>query len=105
MTILNQLEIKNLSVSRGGRGLLHGVNFTLNTGEWLHLQGDNGVGKTSLMRVICSLAPLEEGQVLWNGQDIYQDLSEYLRNIFFVGHKLALKEELSPFENLAIEFK
>jgi len=105
VTILNQLEIKNLSVSRGGRGLLHGVNFTLNTGEWLHLQGDNGVGKTSLMRVICSLAPLEEGQVLWNGQDIYQDLSEYLRNIFFVGHKLALKEELSPFENLAIECK
>ncbi len=103
MTLLNHLEIKNLSLSRGGRGLLQGVNFTLNAGEWLHLQGDNGIGKTSLLRVICSLAPLDQGEILWRGHDIYQDLPLYLRNIFFFGHKLALKEELSPLENLAIE--
>ncbi len=103
MTPTHCLEIKNLSLSRGGRRLLKGLNFKLNAGEWLHLQGDNGIGKTSLLRVICSLAPLDEGEVLWNSEDIHQDLTRYLKDIFFVGHKIALKEELSPYENLTIE--
>jgi len=97
------LEIKNLTLSRGGRRLLQDLSFTLNEGEWLHIQGDNGIGKTSLLRVISSLAPSDQGEVRWCGQNIYKDLPSYLKDIFFVGHKLALKEELSPLENLAIE--
>ena len=103
MTLPNRLEIKNLSLSRGGRELLRDLSFSLNPGEWLHLHGDNGIGKTSLLRVICSLAPLDEGEVLWRGKNIHEDLPLYLKDIFFVGHKLALKEELTAFENLAIE--
>jgi len=105
VTLSNRLEINNLSLSRGGRRLLTDLNFELNAGEWLHVQGDNGIGKTSLFRAICTLAPIDEGEVLWNGQSIHQDLPLYLRDIFFVGHKLALKEELSALENLAIECK
>lgn len=103
MTPPHHLEIKDLSLSRGGKRLLTGLNFELSSGEWLHLQGDNGVGKTSLLRMLCSLAPPDQGGVFWGKQNIQDDLPTYLRNIFFVGHKLALKEELSPVENLRVE--
>ena len=103
MTPPHLLEIKSLSLSRGGKRLLTGLNFELSTGQWLHVQGDNGIGKTSLLRVLCSLAPPDEGAVFWNKQNIQDNLPVYLRNIFFVGHKLALKEELSALENLRVE--
>ncbi len=97
------LEVINVSLSRGGRQLLQAINFSLYPGKWIHVQGDNGVGKTTLLRAVCSLIPLDGGQIFWAGQDTQDDLPLFLQNILFMGHKLALKEELSPLENLLIE--
>jgi len=97
------LEVKNVSLSRGGKQLLKAINFSLKPGKWIHIQGDNGIGKTTLLRAICSLIPLDEGQICWAGQDTKDDLPMFLQNILFMGHKLALKDELSPLENLLFE--
>lgn len=94
------LEVQHLALSRGGRKLLSAINFSLKPGSWLHVKGDNGSGKTSLLRVISCLAPADAGEIFWQGQKTVADKEEFLRNIHFLGHKLALKEELSPLENL-----
>ena len=93
-------SVSNLSCSRGDKRLLSGVSFALQPGQWLHLEGDNGVGKTSLLRLACGLSALEQGEIQWQGQPVSQNSDEFRANLAYLGHQLALKEDLTPLENL-----
>lgn len=93
-------SVSNLSCSKGDKRLFSGVSFTLQPGQWLHLEGDNGVGKTSLLRLACGLSALEDGEITWNHQAVSKDPQTFRANLAYLGHQLALKDDLSPFENL-----
>ncbi len=95
--------VSNLSCSRGDRRLFSGVSFSLQPGQWLHLEGNNGVGKTSLLRLVCGLSALEEGEIHWKDQAVGKDPQAFRANLAYLGHQLALKDELSPLENLRID--
>ncbi len=95
--------VSNLSCSRGDRRLFSGVSFSLQPGQWLHLEGNNGVGKTSLLRLVCGLSALEEGEIHWQDQAVGKDPQAFRANLAYLGHQLALKDELSPLENLRID--
>lgn len=66
----------------------------------MRVQGANGAGKTSLLRIICGLLSPHEGQVLWHGQPIAALREEYGRQLTFFGHAVGVKPELSALENL-----
>ena len=92
----SQLDVHRLTCLRGGRALFSEVSFQLKAGQALHLEGDNGVGKTSLLRIVCGLSPADQGQVLWQS-----DAHPVFRSaLFYLGHALSLKEELTALENL-----
>lgn len=93
-------SVSNLSCSKGDKRLFSGVSFTLQPGQWLHLKGDNGVGKTSLLRLACGLSALEDGEITWNHQAVSKDPQTFRANLAYLGHQLALKDDLSPLENL-----
>ncbi len=93
-------SVSNLSCSKGNKRLFSGVSFTLQPGQWLHLEGDNGVGKTSLLRLACGLSALEDGEITWNQQAASKDPQTFRANLAYLGHQLALKDDLSPLENL-----
>ena len=93
-------SVSNLSCSRGDKRLFSGVSFTLQPGQWLHLEGDNGVGKTSLLRLACGLSALEDGEITWNHQAVVQNPEAFRADLAYLGHQLALKEDLTPLENL-----
>jgi heme exporter protein A len=95
-------SVSNLSCSRGDRRLFEGVSFTLTAGQWLHLEGDNGVGKTSLLRILCGLSALEQGEMIWQNQSVAQNPDDFRLDLAYLGHQLALKEDLSPLENLRV---
>lgn len=95
--------VSNLSCSRGDRRLFSGVSFSLQPGQWLHLEGNNGVGKTSLLRLVCGLSALEEGEIHWQDQAVGKDPQAFRANLAYLGHQLALKDDLSPLENLRID--
>ena len=94
------LETRDLACERGGKTLFKGLNLSVSPGQSLHLQGDNGSGKTSLLRVLCGLAQPLAGQVLWAGQPTTHEREGFLRDMLYLGHALALKEGLSALENL-----
>jgi heme exporter protein A len=94
------LEVCGLSCARGERLLFSDVSFSLSSGEWLHIQGENGAGKTSLMRLLVGLAHAEAGEIRWNGQRAPS--SEYRQDLLYMGHHGAVKEDLTPFENLKL---
>ena len=94
------LEVSNLECIRGERSLFAGVGFRLDAGELLSLQGSNGSGKTSLLRILCGLAHPAAGDVRWRGEPIGALGEDYRRELCYLGHHNAIKEELTPLENL-----
>jgi len=94
------LRVSNLSCSRGNKPLFADVSFELNAGQALHLEGDNGVGKTSLLRIVCGLSPADAGEVCWHDKTIQKNAAAFRSSLFHLGHGLSLKEELTALENL-----
>ena len=101
------LTISNISCVRGHKPLFAPVNFSLQPAQALHLEGDNGIGKTSLLRIICGLSPADEGEVLWNGVALNRQHPEgveaFRAALCYMGHNLSLKDELTAVENLMFD--
>ena len=94
------LTFSKLGCTRGGRQLFKGVDCTLHAGHWLYVTGANGVGKTSLLRMLCGLAQVESGEILWNGTPIGSQRDSYQQDLCYLGHLNALQESMSVQENL-----
>ena len=96
------LEVANLECVRGDRRLFRDVSFSLTPGTLLQVTGPNGCGKTSLLRIVCGLTSPESGVIRWQGEDIRTLDEEYSRSLTYIGHRIAVKEELNSLENLRI---
>src|SRR6185295_10961808 len=96
------LEVANLECVRGDRRLFRDVSFSLNPGTLLQVTGPNGCGKTSLLRIICGLSKPESGEIKWQGAEISSLDEDYAQSITYIGHRIAVKEELNSLENLRI---
>jgi heme exporter protein A len=99
---MSNLELRGegLHLWRGERHVLRGVSLQLRGGEILQLTGSNGAGKTTLLRVLSGLAYPEEGEVLWRGENVRQNLHAYHSEMAYVGHEPPLKADLTARENL-----
>ncbi|MCU7940834.1 MAG: cytochrome c biogenesis heme-transporting ATPase CcmA [gamma proteobacterium symbiont of Bathyaustriella thionipta] len=94
------LSVNQLTCERGYRELFKELSFELSPGEILHIKGENGAGKTSLLRILAGLALPVSGEVHFEGYDCRKYRSEYNEQIAFMGHKLGIKLELTPIENI-----
>jgi heme exporter protein A len=94
------LSVQNLACARGERLLFKAMNFTVGAGELLLVQGGNGQGKTSLLRLLTGLARPEEGEVRWRGQPIHKNREAFHAEMIYLGHANGVKDDLNPVENL-----
>lgn len=95
-------EARGLECIRDDRVLFEDLGFAINPGEALVLEGRNGSGKTSLLRILCGIRLPEAGELLWNGEDIFKLGPEFREHIAYLGHKDGHKPDLTPTENLRI---
>lgn len=85
------LEFRALAIARGDHPLLRDVSGAVAAGEILHIRGANGIGKTSLLEVLCGLRTPEQGTV---------ERAVEAEQCHWIGHRNALNPALTPFENL-----
>ncbi|OOH89641.1 heme ABC transporter ATP-binding protein CcmA [Pasteurellaceae bacterium 15-036681] len=97
---MNTLELVNIACERGETRLFEGCSLKMSSGEWWQIEGHNGIGKTSLLRILAGLALAAEGEVLWNGTAIQKQRDEYYSELFYLGHHAGIKPELTAWENL-----
>lgn len=99
------LELRDLACVHGDRSLFDGVQTSVRSGGLLRIQGANGAGKTSLLRMICGLAMPHRGQVLWNGRPVLAEREAFVRQLVYIGHMAALKDNLSAVDNLCTSIR
>ncbi len=100
------LTAMDLACQKAQRTLFEGVSFSVPAGSWLHIEGGNGCGKTSLLRILCGLSPAAHGQVKWPSfsSSSPSPLSRPDRSVLhYIGHALGLKPDLSACENLCAD--
>lgn len=95
-----RFEARHLECIRDDRRLFSDLNFSLEAGQALVLEGQNGSGKTSLLRIICGIRLPEDGELLWEGESIFKLGAEFHEHIAYLGHKDGNKLDLTPWENL-----
>lgn len=93
---------QDLACLRGDRLLFKNVGFELKAGGLLYVLGENGCGKSSLLRMLCGLLMPERGAVFWGNKKIKEDAENYLPNLTYIGHLNGLKDDLTALENLQI---
>ncbi len=96
------LQTRNLSCSRNDRLLFGDLNLNVEAGHMLLVEGANGSGKTSLLRILTGFRLPDEGDVLWAGHSISKLGGDYYEQINYVGHHDGNKLELSCLENLRL---
>lgn len=61
------LEVRQLHISRGGKSVVHGVDFDVAPGEIVAMLGPNGAGKSSIVLALAGAIPRSQGQVRMGG--------------------------------------
>ena len=95
-----ELSTNDLSAVRGERLLFKQLNFSLKNGTVLYLQGANGTGKTTLLRMLCGLSKPYSGVINWCGNNINDLAEEFHQHVVYIGHLPSIKEDLTALENL-----
>jgi heme exporter protein A len=97
-------SVKQLAFERSYQFLFNDLSFELHSGELLQICGDNGTGKSTLLRILAGFIEPHDGQVVWAGKPITNDLPHYQSHIHYLGHQNGIKQNLTIHENLMLYF-
>jgi len=98
---LKTLEVDNISCIKGDHELFSSFSYSFLSGHSYHVVGENGAGKTSFLKILCGIARPDSGRITWSELDIHQNIEHYLPDLLYIGHKNAVKSELTVIENLS----
>ncbi len=93
------LICENLRCIRGDRIIFEHLGFCLQEGSLLLLKGANGVGKTTLLKILSGLLPADGGDILWDNVPL-KDNDYFKNDLMMIGHKSGVKGDATVYENL-----
>ncbi|KAF7600174.1 MAG: heme ABC exporter ATP-binding protein CcmA [Candidatus Dactylopiibacterium carminicum] len=94
------LELRQLACQRDERLLFRRLALNLTSGGLLRVEGDNGCGKSSLLRQLAGLLEPAAGEILWRGSDLRRQREAFPAELCYLGHASATHDRLDAVENL-----
>ena len=94
------LLANNLSFQRERKNIFQNLDISLSPKKIIHLQGRNGIGKTTLIKVLANIFTPTTGNIYWNGKNIKKNFNEYYSNLTLIMDKQSSKKEMTVDENI-----
>jgi heme exporter protein A len=94
------LTVDNLSFFKDDKKIFSEVGFSVSINSALIINGKNGCGKSSLLKILAGISKSNSGKILWGGEDVENFRDDFNGDSQFLGHKNFLKPELTVIENL-----
>ena len=98
------IEFRNIVKNFDGQIILKGINLDIYEKEFVTLLGPSGCGKTTLLRILGGFLDADEGQVIFDGEEISKK-PPYERELNTVFQKYSLFPHLNVYENIAFGLK
>ena len=89
------IEVRNLAFSYPRKSILRDVSFVVSPGEVVSVVGANGVGKTTLLKILATLAVPDSGTVMMDGTDALSHPLRYRRQIGYLPEKVSLYDDMT----------
>jgi heme exporter protein A len=99
---MSQFKVIQLECIRRDNILFQGLNFSLEDGGLLQIDGVNGSGKSSLLQMCSGLIQVSEGEITWNGENIIDCRYQFQSDISYFGHSNGVKAGLTAIENMIV---
>lgn len=96
------LSVKELACIKNHQPLFRDLCFEINAGDVLWIEGCNGSGKSSLLRLLTGLATPTVGSIFWSGKSIKHLKTAYWRDLHYLSHTNGIKLGLTVIENLQL---
>lgn len=93
------LSLKNVKKSYDGTPVLKGISLDIEDGEIISILGPSGCGKTTLLNLILGIVGADEGQIIFNGEDL-TDVPMEKRGLNIVFQDYALFPNLNVYQNI-----
>lgn len=97
------LELCDITFAYDDMLLFSNLSLTLSSQKIIQLIGANGMGKSSVLRILAGLIRPSRGDLLCNGKSIYKDLTHYQAGLFYLGHQIGVYSHLTVYENLQLD--
>lgn len=98
---MTEIELRNIKKEIKGVPVLQNITLSLKGGKVYGLQGKNGSGKTMLMRAVCGLIQLTEGEIIINGETLHKEIS-FPRSVGALIETPSFLDGYTGFQNLRL---
>ena len=94
------LYLQDVTINRGSKIVFYNWNAKIENSKVTIISGKNGVGKSTLLRAIAGMIPLEKGIVKNYNNEIFKDKIKWGQNLIYIDTKNGLSKDLTVYENL-----
>ena len=94
------LLVNNIYYKRNNKQILNDISLTLSPQKIIHISGNNGVGKTTLLKILTNVLEPEKGEIFWNGKNIKKNYFDFYKDITFIMDKETSSTSLTVNENI-----
>lgn len=96
------LQVTDLTCIRQQHSVFNALSFALQQHELLMIEGQNGAGKSSLLRLLTGLTTPASGEIFWCNKNITTIRDAYIQQLHYIGHSNGIKQNLTVTENLIL---
>ena len=96
------LLTNHLSFNRNEKKIFNKLDIAVAPGKIIHIAGRNGIGKTTLTKILANVLIPSSGEIYWNGENIKKNLKEYYKNLTYIMDSQTSRDEMTILENVQL---